>query len=1023
MQQSDLHKNLQNPFPGLRPFDPEESHLFFGREGQSETIVNYLSRYKFSVITGASGSGKSSLIYCGVIPLLCGGYMPEAGTNWKTIAIRPGNTPIWNLAKGIAKLNAEKQKDDSDDSVINYFYAVLKRHSLGLSEAVDQILHTNDENLLIVVDQFEELFRYKESRKTLKSHGDDPEKFVNLLVETTKKLNSRVYIVITMRSDFIGECSVFHGLTQLINKSSYLVPLMTRTDYEHVITGPLRIANVEIEPNLLQTLLNNLDKDNDQLPVLQHTLMRTWKFWLKNNTPDNPLSMRDYMSAGKLENALSLHANEAYNELDDEERQLCKVFFKSITDKGKEGKGIRRPITIKEISELSLKQPTEIIKVINVFRKPGRSFLTPSAGIELNEDSVIDISHESLMRVWDKLKDWVDEEAASSEMYLRLVHLSGLYQIGRTGLMRPPDLHLASTWKKNQSPNRAWAKRYNIAFDKAMVYLNTSEKRFQQEEEIKVRIQKRELRRTRRLAVIMGFFAIAFFALMFWTYNLSLEATEQKELAEGYAKILESEKDTAVRGYHVKEYERLLALHQRDSLEKASTMKILQQEEETEQAYLLIDEVTQRTAELEKNAEQFEQEKQQAEELAIRAQQGLSKLEVEKMMEKKKRMITLSQSVALKALQVPDKQLSGLLAYQAYLINRENGGQINHPEIYRGLYYALRELKGMEYNTLKGQKGSVTCLLFDPARNLLYSSDNEGYVERWSFRNNTPTPVSIVANEDANTCIALTIDGRWIAVGLEVRTIQLINALQPEQRPRIFDAHDGSVLDICFIPGRNAMVSRGTDNKVKYWDLLVDESTVILQEQAGVNDICTSLNGKTVLIATNNGQLIEWNVRTKQSKIIFTHKSPLTAVTYDFESEKIAVSDQYGNLMILSAGGNLQKSINAHSSRILAVSFSPDNRLIASSGMDGVVRIWNATDWNDLPIEIREQESWVNSLSFSPDGNMLITSSNNENLIYRWPVKAENMADEMCNFIVRQLSQQEWNTYIGNDIEYRTVCN
>jgi WD40 repeat protein/energy-coupling factor transporter ATP-binding protein EcfA2 len=1011
-----------NPFPGLRPFGLDESHLFFGREGQSEIIINFLSKYRFAAITGSSGSGKSSLVYCGVVPLLYGGFVAKAGTKWRIMATRPGSTPVWNLANSIAEMDSQAQGQSISDSLINYYYSVLRRHSLGLRDAISQINLQQDENLLIIIDQFEELFRYSESRMSLKTHKDDPETLIRLLVETIRQTDIPVYIIITMRSDFIGELSDYQDFTNVFNQSNYLVPQMTRSDFEQVIQAPLRVVNTQIEEQLLQTLLNSLEHNHDQLPVLQHAMMRTWEFWKRNNASGGMVSLRDYIAAGRIDNALSMHANEAYNELEDDKKDLCKIIFKAITEKGKEGKGIRRPATIKEISELAQAQVADVIHVVEVFRKPGRSFLTPGPQVSLTAETTIDISHESLMRVWDKLRLWVDEEAASAQMYLRMVELSTMFQSGKTGLLKPPDLHLASNWKKAQSPNRAWAKRYDPAFEKAIVYLNTSEKRQLQEEETKVRIQKRTLYRTRRIAAVMTLFAIAFLVLGIYAYMQSQEAIKQKIRAESYASVMEGEKDTALSISRQKEIERLLAIQQRDSLERASLIQLIRQEEETEQAYQLIEEAQRRSQELEKTAEQIQQEKLLAEQRAQLAQQGISEAEVEKRLEMKKRMLVLSQTIALKATQVNDNQLSGLLAYQAYLLNQENGGQINHPEIFRGLFHSLKKLKGQEFNALRAHTSTITSMVYDPARNMLYSSDNAGIVYRWSFRRKVPTSSQIITNEDANSCIAITVDGRWIAVGSENRTIQLFNALQPNLQPRVFDAHNGKVKQVFFIPGKNAMVSLGSDDKVKYWDLLVNESSELFTDAVGINAIVVSPSGSTILCGTNNGKVYEWNINNEKERIVYNHNSSVMALAYDFESEKIAIGDRSGKIVIINSRGSVLKDLGGHSSRILALTFSPDNRMLASSGMDGVIRVWNSTDWNDLPIEIRDQESWAQSLLFSPDSKQLLSGSDNDNLIYIWPLKTQYLVDEICGYLHRQLTQQEWSMYIGSDVNYREVC-
>lgn len=1012
-----------NPFPGLRPFTMDESHLFFGREGQSETIVNYLSDYRFAAVTGASGSGKSSLIYCGVTPLLYGGFISQAGSDWEIIATRPGSRPIWNLAKALSKADSENNNTENSQEQKEFYYSLLNRYSLGLTDAIKQAFENKSSNVLLVIDQFEELFRYKENRESMDDQQDDPRAFIKLLVNIIKQTELPVYVVLTMRSDFVGDCSDFQDLTELINKSNYLVPQMKREDYEQVILGPIQVAGAEIEPRLLQELLNSIESNHDQLPVLQHVLMRTWSFWEKNNSGTAPISLRDYMAAGKLENALSLHANEAYNSLNDNDKRLIKIVFKSLTERGKEGKGIRRPVSVQDIADIAQVQPNEIIRVVDVFREPDRSFLTPNHSTQLAPNMVVDISHESLMRVWDKLKLWVDEESSSAQMYLRLVEMSGAYQAGKSGLMQSPDLQLAINWRKIQSPNRAWAKRYHPAYEKAMVYLNTSEKVFKQEEEKKVKIQQRELYRTRRIAILLGVVAVAFLGLMFFAYRQSQEAIAQKERAESYANLIEGEKDEALELSQRQRYELLRERERLDSLQKARQAQVLTSPEEEESYQELLAEVTRRTEELEVSAQQIEEEKQRSEQLAQSAQENVIEAERMSKVEYRKRMLTLSSAVAVKSTQQNNSQLAGLLSYQSYILNRENGGQANHPDIYKALYHSLRQLKGQRYNTLAGHESPINSLAFDAARNLLYSSDEDGTVMRWGFRRANPSPTVILESEINNTAIDLTSDGRWLASGSESGELRLVNTQALSQSPRVIEAHNGRVISVQFVPGRNAVITSGADRVIKYWDLLTNVGTPIITDNAGFNDIDASAKGDVVVCATNNGKLLVWNVATKQKELLYTHSTSIHAVAYGYEGEKIAFGDRSGNLFVLNAiTGKVIRQLSAHSSRILDIEFSSDNRQLATSGLDGVMKIWNLDDLNDLPVEIREHESWVKSIAFSPDGNNLLSTSNDGNLIYIWPVKADRLADEVCEYVERQLSEAEWNSYIGADVPYRKVC-
>ncbi len=660
---------LANPFPGLRPFSVEESHLFFGREGQCETVLGYLTRNRFAAVTGASGSGKSSLIYCGLIPALYGGFITEAGSRWRIIATRPGNSPVENLAEAIAF--SEKNGATPEELALNkqILYTILRRSSFGLVNAVKQTRLAPGENILLILDQFEELFRYKESRKD-STVFNETEAYIKLLVNALKQTDQPIYLVLTMRSDFIGECSQFQELTRLINKSNFLIPQMTRDDFKDAIMGPLAVGGANIDPQLLQHLLNAIEDKNDQLPVLQHVMMRTWEFWTRNNETGIPLRMRDYEAAGKIENALSMHANEAFDELTDEGKSICRAMFKCLTEKGTDNKGTRHPATIKHIAEIAQSTDQKVIDVVSKFRAKGRSFLTPGEGIPIDSDTIIDISHESLMRIWDRLKLWVDEEFSSVQMYLRLAEASSQYQVGKTGLWRPPDLQLALNWKKTQQPSLAWAKKYNPAFEKVMVFLDASEKKYTQEEQNKVRLQRMELNRTRKFAVAMLSAAVAFLFISVWGFqqrgeamkkakeadNSRAEAEFRKKESDSLRTVAEGKADRA-------DVERMLAQIDADSAEKNRVVAMFKSQISEQQKQLAI----QQAAEATKKSETFKKEKEESQKTAEKAIEEQNVTEKEKNVEFNKRVLATALAMAGKTIQVDDRNLKGLLAYQAYL--------------------------------------------------------------------------------------------------------------------------------------------------------------------------------------------------------------------------------------------------------------------------------------------------------------------------------------------------------------------
>src|SRR5262249_48682544 len=155
-----------NPFPGLRPFEFHETHLFFGRGGQSDQLIEKLGRTRFLAVVGASGSGKSSLVRAGLLPALLGGMMPSAGSSWQVAVMRPGNDPIGNLAKAFCSRDAFGSDDEESQKFqIAITEATLRRGNLGMVEAVRQTNMLATENLLVIADQFEELFRIERGAK------------------------------------------------------------------------------------------------------------------------------------------------------------------------------------------------------------------------------------------------------------------------------------------------------------------------------------------------------------------------------------------------------------------------------------------------------------------------------------------------------------------------------------------------------------------------------------------------------------------------------------------------------------------------------------------------------------------------------------------------------------------------------------------------------------------------------------------------------------------------------------------
>ena len=737
-----------NPFPGLRSFEPEEDHLFFGREARIDEILTRLRRSRFLSVVGTSGSGKSSLIRSGLIPSLHSGMMASAGSSWRIAIFRPGEDPIGNLAEALNSPDVIGQADDASDTNKAFLEVTLRRSQIGLVEAIRQARIPAHENILIIADQFEELFRFKNSRQLRESH-DDAIAFVKLLLNAVSQQQIPIYVVITMRSDFIGNCTEFDGLTEAINDGQYLVPRMDREERRSAITGPVAVGGAEISPRLVLRLLNDVGDDPDQLPILQHAMMRTWEYWQHNHVAGDPIDLSHYEAIGTMAEALSRHAEETYLELETPERKLiAEKMFKALTDRGSDARGVRSPRRLEEICGLTGASQAEVISVIDVFRRPGRSFLMPPADVELHGSSVIDISHESLMRIWTRLIQWVDEEARSAQTYLRISRAALQHQEGQAGLLRDPELQLALNWREEARPTVTWAERYDPAFERALLFLEESERQRNLEIAEKERQRIRQLRWTRRLAIILGTAAVV--TLVFGLYAMTLkieadanlkEAVTQKVRAETQQSEAERQRQLAEEERRRAEQQTVVAGQQRARAEEqtklteqekviAESQRRLAQEEGAEalrqkaqaDAARVLEAEARKESEREKTVAMQQRERADA----LRVQSEKAEAEARRL-----RMLAVARALAIQTTRMTSqdqRELSALLALQAYSLHQKSGGVPEDSQIFEALRSSLARVDPKTAVALKSLPDAVHAVRSAPDSGFFAGGGDDGGV-------------------------------------------------------------------------------------------------------------------------------------------------------------------------------------------------------------------------------------------------------------------------------------------------------
>jgi tetratricopeptide (TPR) repeat protein len=479
-----------HPFPGLRPFAYDDYEYFFGREDQIFALYRLTDRFRFIAVVGSSGSGKSSLVRAGLLPLLDDETAEPGGHNWIWKEMHPGDAPLrrlTNLLTDLSRVEDPKVAAGRRDRIA----AQLRRSSFGIAEALAEAKDVAGKSVVLVVDQFEELFRYAPSSSGNRVLGpdevrarDEATQFVQLLLEASRSPVSRIHVLLTMRSDFIGDCARFHGLPEAVCEAQFLVPSLTRDQLDEVIRKPIEKAGATIEPQLVERLLNDCSTEMDQLPVLQHCLSRLWNEAGKEAAANAPrhLTEEHYRDIGEFAGALSQHADEILKELPGVKLQWAvEQVFRALSELDKEGRATRRALRYSRLVDETGVEEGAVRQAIDRFRASDCSFLIPPpSDVEtIEDDTRIDVGHEALLRRWDKVSGrgvdlgWLRLEQQAGERYRALLAMA---ENNVTALPSNVVIERLAWWKaRPRTP--AWGERYGGGFDQVEGLLLQSRRR------------------------------------------------------------------------------------------------------------------------------------------------------------------------------------------------------------------------------------------------------------------------------------------------------------------------------------------------------------------------------------------------------------------------------------------------------------------------------------------------------------------------------------------------------------------
>ena len=452
----------QCPYLALRYFEEQDSHLFYGRDEHVRELLSKLELNRFVAVLGSSGSGKSSLVRAGLLPELKSGMIPSAGHRWKVIEFKPGSSPMQELGGALER-----------ELGIAHATETIAEGPLGIVRAVDSATLEAGTNVLIIADQFEEIFSYIREEQAAGRGTEAREQaqaLVRRLLDAAAEPNLSIYVLLVMRSDYLGDCAQFPDLPERMNASLYLVPRLRRDQLQRAIEAPV---GRDIEPAVVQRLLGEVGTDPDQLPRLQHLLSRMW-FAAEGGR----ITLAHYAAAGEWKSGLEQHLDQVYEGLIRPQRKACRSVFQRLSEID-HGRALRRWATREQLAALCGPEAEEVVES---FRREG--FLRLSG---LNQDTV-DVMHESVLRGWPRLVGWMELESLSERRLRELAVAareagwrSGMSAAAKNKVQGISGLTLTNlvTWRDEFHPTSAWASRYLEAgeFEAALAFLDWCEAR------------------------------------------------------------------------------------------------------------------------------------------------------------------------------------------------------------------------------------------------------------------------------------------------------------------------------------------------------------------------------------------------------------------------------------------------------------------------------------------------------------------------------------------------------------------
>jgi hypothetical protein len=417
------------PYRGLSPFTEADAAWMFGRDSDVAKLLKQMSSgCRLTAVVGASGSGKSSLVLAGLVPAVRTGQL-DGSYEWRVVVMRPGRRPCHALAEAVVALG------QSDPVTKTAQLGQLRRRLLAsgdtLADAAGVYLAPSqrEARLLLVIDQFEELFTEAAaphdngrglSAPSEARINESASAFVRNIVQATVVPDGRVHVVATLRADFLESCLLVPGLADRLQEAvQFALPPMKESQLRDAIRRPALRAGFDLEPSVIDGLLQSVLNDPGRLPLLQFALSELWE---KRDRNRKVMTYGSYQELGRLDGAISRRAETVFNELSADEQIVCRQIFCQLVHLGTDTGDTRRRVSRDEVSDDA--------RALRILDKLARARLVTAS------KEGFEVAHEALIRTWDRLQQWSRDDREFILWSQRLAPRHRAWRQGRGELLR-----------------------------------------------------------------------------------------------------------------------------------------------------------------------------------------------------------------------------------------------------------------------------------------------------------------------------------------------------------------------------------------------------------------------------------------------------------------------------------------------------------------------------------------------------------------------------------------------------------